>query len=115
MELLKVNSLPVHDIIKYSVKRQDLDGPDSTRSETGVLSREIIRQGVFTLEIAVTFYSDAELNALINELKQEVINTDFYFGSAQSIQAYSSNQTIDLKTNTDGTPYWDISFNIIEY
>ena len=70
---------------------------------------------MFTLEIGVTFYTDSELNALINELKQEVITTDFYFGSAQSIQAYSSNQTIDLKSNPEGIPYWDISFNLIEY
>ena len=115
MNLLTIGGVELHDLTKYSVRKQDLDSENSTRSETGYLTRERIRAGIHTLEVTVSRYTNEELATLLKALDPEVLSANFFFGTEKTISCYSSNQTIDLKSTAEGEPYWDISFNLVEY
>lgn len=114
MDIVKFESYTPPGPSKYGVELSDMDGDNSSRSETGHMNRDRVRAGIYKLKLGWTNLTMAEVDALLKAIAPESVSTTFYFGGNVTTNMYAGNRTIDLKTMPDGSSYWDVSFDMVE-
>ena len=117
-EYIKVNGQSLPFPTEFSVKSNDLDSGNSTRSEgTGVLTRERIRHGVHEVEYSVDMLTDPDLERLQNIFEPEAVQVEFWWGKSVSAKMYGSNPQASIMAydKTTGITYWSFSISLTEY
>ena len=116
MQLVKFGSYVPPAPTKYSLDISDIDSEDTGRGETGYMSRERVRAGVYKLALAFTNISSEEVLAIKNAIATEEIDVELFDGSTVSVKMYSGNRTLELKSIDDESNCsWDMSFNLTEF
>lgn len=106
---------------KYEVKNVDFDSDSSIRSETGVLYRDRVRSGVYTIG-ATYLCSKADLKTIADLLAPKSFSATFFdpFLSADPTKTmYCGDRTATLSQYVnEAAPtasYWELSFQLIQY
>lgn len=116
MQLVKFGSYVPPAPTKYSLTVQDINSGDSGRGETGVMSRERVRAGVYKLSLEFTNITSADVLKIKNAISSEEIKVTFFDGSDVSAIMYAGDRSLDLKSVDDESNcFWDTSFNLVEY
>lgn len=116
MVLVKFGSYTPPAPTKYSLEVSDIDSENSGRGETGYMSRERVREGIYKLSLGFTNITSAEVLAIKEAISPEEITVKLFDGSIETVKMYSGNRTIDLKSIDDeANCFWDMSFNLTEY
>ena len=119
---LKLDGVTMPTPSGYTYVEADFDSPDSTRSETGVLTRDRIRRGVMSPELTWSAITTEQLRTLLNACVPEKISvqifdplsstyTKTFTGYAQATRKASV--VIPRKDPLD--TLWSISISFIEY
>lgn len=116
MQLVKFGSYAPPAPTKYSLDIQDIDSEETGRGETGYMSRERVREGVYKLSLGFTNITSADVLAIKRAISPEEINVELFDGETVSAKMYAGNRTLDLKSIDDqANCSWDMSFSLTEY
>lgn len=119
MALLSVDSTPIKTPSAYRVRLQDLDTANSVRNESGVLTRERVRAGVYKLECEWQGIYQSELDDVIAAIAPVSFSVTFFdatTGSTHTATMYSGDRDAELlKYDESGDSLWRFKVNLIEY
>lgn len=119
-DLLKINGTPLYapdNDMQWSYS--DLDSSDSSRDESGVMHREVVRRRVGTANFVYSRLTDAEYQYLVNLLDNAGDTFSFTHparGSSSTLETttcYCSNYSISWYNAREGL-WHNFKFNIIE-
>ena len=106
---------------KYDIIMSDLDSSESSRSESGLLVRNRIRQGVLKIALAWTVRGD-KASTILQAIEPAEFTVRYFnprtneYGTAQM---YASDRTCNMKVYSEpmaiSEVLWEISFNLIEF
>lgn len=86
--VIRVDNVTLPTPVSYTVTRNDLDGPDTERSEAGYLNRDRLRAGMYTISVSWEL-PESELSRLTSALMPEKILVEFFdLTTCQSKTAY---------------------------
>jgi hypothetical protein len=110
-----VGDLP--GITSYSFTAEDLDGEGTTRTETGVMHREIVRPDI--VHASVTHrVTTADLATICEAIKTdpEIEGLDLYLPgvTSRTRKYYCSKYTAALVIVKEDTEWWDVSYELVE-
>lgn len=100
------------------IQMSDLDSPDTTRNELGVLQRDRIRRNVYKVELSFDNRRSPDIQLIESVLINTKLNVTFpsqtgritkqmYVGDRKKSFVLNHNNLDDVR--------WSISFNLIEY
>ena len=118
---LVINGTPIpKNPSSYVVTLQDIDGDGTKRSESGVLSRERSRAGVYKVDVGWTALSRSQLKAITDALSGVSASVTFFDPTSSTNPTktmYASDRVGTLSACTDeaGPSYWDLSLSLIEF
>lgn len=119
--MISINGVRMPSPTKYKVSFSDLDSPDTSRTESGLLVRDRVRQGVVKIEVSWTVGSK-DVSKLMRAVTPDKFTVQFFnpeTGSYDTIQAYVGDRSNNMKSCTTNNPaadaLWEVSFNLIEY
>lgn len=115
MSLIKFGAYtPTEEPTTYSVTVSDLDSDGSGRSETGVMTRKRIRAGLYKISVGWTNIDDTLRSGILNAISGSFFSVTFNDGSDVTEQMYVSDRSNELKyTDSSGTRFWDVSFDLV--
>ena len=110
-----VGDLP--GITSYSFTAEDLDGEGTTRTETGVMHRELVRSDV--VHASVTHrVTTADLETICDAIKTdpEIEGLELYLPgvTSRTRKYYCSKYTAALVIVKEDTEWWDVSYELVE-
>lgn len=97
----------------YSVKYDDVDGGDTSESETGVSLVHVVRLKKVKLSVGYKNLNTAGLTAIQGELSQQSVNITYFDGTSKTAEMRCKSVSVNLISNVDGG-YWDLSFELEE-
>ena len=105
----------------YTVFMQDLDSEGTTRSETGMLTRDRIRAGVYKIDVSWQLYKP-DLPIVISALSPPKITVVFFDPTSatdKTAEMYAGDRQGDLIAYTDfdapQKSFWELSVSLTEY
>ncbi len=118
VSLLSIGGTAMPPPYKYDIAREDIDSESSGRSETGVMFRDRIRQGVYKLSLGWKVYTP-QLEDIISAISAENFSVTFFDGTSagnktRTMYAGTPNVTMILNAPTMAEVLWDITMNLIE-
>lgn len=115
MTLLSIAGISLPEPTEYKVDREDIDSDKAGRSETGVMIRDRVRQGVYKISCAWKSLNDQELESIINACEPATFSMRFFDGSYRTKQFYAGARQTDLvKREGEAEAYWNLSVNFVE-
>lgn len=117
MDFLKINGqvMPNPQAGGYSVTTSDLDSESTTRSETGMLNRDRVRENIYKIMYKCLVTTD-ELEKVANATSPVKFDVTFFFcGDFITKEMYAGDKTVNFIIRKDDTEYWEFSCNFIEY
>lgn len=100
----------------YTVTRNDLDGSGTQRSESGVLHRDRLRAGIYSIEAEWEGIPVGTLNtltaALITNAKLTVTFFDLTTGTVQTKQMYAANPSASVSVPGNSTDDMKCSYSV---
>ena len=119
--MISINGTKLPYPTKYQVGLSDLDSSDTSRTESGKLVRNRVRQGVTKIELSFIVEGSkvAPMLALVEPAKVKVDYFDPRSSKSRSINAYVGDRSCnvmryDAAQSVDRI-LWEVSFNLIEY
>ncbi|MGN0619192.1 MAG: DUF6711 family protein [Ruminiclostridium sp.] len=115
-QLVSINDTWLPCITKYRVDAEDIDASGTNRGETGVMHRARLREKV--KKVSITCRLDSETKSKIFKLIKDTAfemkiycpEEDDYYEGTFYVSKYTSQLLV-----FHSKPYWEFSFNAIEY
>jgi hypothetical protein len=120
MAMITIGATPLPNPAKYSVDLQDLDSDNTARSETGVLTRDRVRAGVYSVKCTFKV-SKTQLKTITDAIAPASFSMTFFdptTGTNPTITAYAGNRSCDLvgyKTGAESASRWELSVDFIQF
>lgn len=114
--LIKIGSFTVPKITAYALTLADLDSENSGRSETGRMTREVIRKDVASLSLTCKLTA-TQLDQIAEALNNDHFDVTFrapVSGGKKTATMYAGDRTMTLLADTP-SELWEFSVNLIEY
>ena len=112
--LLKYNEYePSIEPTSYSVNYEDVDGGDTSESETGVSLVHVVRLKKVKISTGYKTLPTAELTAIMTELSGQSVDITYFDGTLKTAEMRCKSPSINMISNIDGG-YWDLSFDLEE-
>ena len=101
---------------QYELELEDIDSADSGRGETGYMTRERVREGIYKLKVGFTNITSDEVLAIKNAISPAEVNVSLFDGETVSAKMSVGKRTVTLKAVDDTSAcFWDMSFNMTEF
>lgn len=117
MAIIIIDGVDLPAPSSMSIPLADLDSPDTTRNELGILQRDRIRQGVHKVELSWNVLTSGEVTTILNAIEPDKFNVTFPtpFGNVTK-EMYCGDRKLEAVLYRNGqNPLWSLSFNLIEY
>lgn len=120
MAMLTVGAVALPNPTEYEVTLQDLDSDNTTRSETGVMTRDRVRAGVYAIK-ATFSVSKTELKTITDAISPVSFSVTFFdptTSSSPTKTMYVGNRNCKLlayKTGSESGSLWQLSFDLVQY
>ena len=112
--LIKYNDYtPSVEPTSYSVNYSDVDGGDTSESETGVSLVHVVRLKKAKVSVGYKTVHTADLTAIRTELSNQSISITYFDGTLKTAEMRCKSPSINLVSYADGG-YWDLSFELEE-
>ena len=121
MALLIIDGVAMPTPNSYSIPMDDLESGDSARSESGVLVRNRVRQGIFQLDLAWRVGGEAAAT-LLGAIVPSTVTVNYYdprTGTMNEADMYVESRSCAMVNYTESNDpndiLWDISFSLVQY
>lgn len=112
MILIKLNDYTPPAPTQYDIDYSNVNGEES-KVEDGTTYIEQIRADVPEIKVAWTNLTQSEVEAITDEVSNDIINVQYYYGSMRIAEMTTSNRSLKLKSIDDnGNTYWNLSFTL---
>ena len=105
----------------YSIPMEDLEAGDTARSESGVLVRHRVRQGICKLDLAWRL-GGADAATLLSAIVPSKVTVAYYdprTGTTSEADMYVESRSCSMVRYTESESpediLWDISFSLVQY
>lgn len=116
MRLIKFGSYTPPAPTEYDVDIQDIDSADTGRGETGFMSRERVRAGIYKISVSFTNISSDDVLKIKKSISSEKVKVEFFDGETVSADMYAGDRKLKLKSIDDvSNCIWDMSFSMTEF
>lgn len=115
MKLLKLDGYACPSPTSYEVSLQAIDADSTGRNEKGVMSREMVRAGVYKIQVAWTNLSSAQVASILSKAEKESVSTTFEFGGTKTAKMYAGDRELQLKSIDGASCFWDLNFSLVEF
>lgn len=115
MTLIFLNGVAMPAPTSYDVSLADIQAANSGRNDNGIMTMDVIRTDVATINVGWEMLTTAELELITNGIKPAEITVKYYYGGYKTATMYKGDRKIDLRRTDEKDPRWDISFTLIEY
>lgn len=116
MELVSFGRYTPPTPTEYSLDIQDIDSADTGRGETGYMTRERVREGIYKLSLAFTNITSEDVLSIKQALSPEKVSVTLFDGEEVTVSMYAGNRALKLKSVDDeANCFWDMSFSLTEY
>ena len=119
--MISINGTKLPKPTKYQVGLSDLDSSDTTRTESGKLVRNRVRQGVTKIELSFII-EGREVAPVLSLMEPSQVAVEYFDPRTfqkRVIDAYVSDRSCNvLKYDPNRSVehiLWEVSFNLIEY
>ena len=121
MALISIDGVEMPMPNTYSIPMEDLDAGDSARSESGVLVRNRVRQGICKLDLAWRVDS-TEAASLLGAITPSKVTVNYYdprTGTTNEAEMYVEGRSCSMvrysESDSPDDILWDISFSLVQY
>ena len=114
MTLLKVGGVELKSPTAYDIKFADIDSSNSGRSESGIMTREVIRRKLATINVEFANISTAEHQTIVTAVNRDFVEVDFYDGTSTLRHATMYTSELDFKLVSSASDLWTVSFQLTE-
>ncbi|MEG1298304.1 MAG: DUF6711 family protein [Anaerovoracaceae bacterium] len=115
MKLLKLDGYACPSPTKYDVTLQSIDSDSTGRNEKGIMSREMVRAGVYKIQADWTNLTSAQTAAILSRAAKESISVAFEFGGTKTAKMYAGDRELQLKSVDGNNCVWDLGFSLVEF
>lgn len=119
MSIITIDGVDLPNPSTLSITMSDLDSPDTTRNELGVLQRDRIREGVYKIELSFNVKKGNEIQIIESAIKKPKLNVTFPDTTGRiTRQMYVGDRKKDIVLYNNGVvdkTRWNLSFNLVEY
>lgn len=119
MNVITIDGVNIPHPSSLKVSMQDLDSPDTTRNEVGVLQRDRVRSNVYKIELAFTTIKGSDVQLIESSILNSKLTVTFPDTSGRiTRQMYVGDRSKEVVLYNDGDPNrmrWNLNFNLIEY
>lgn len=116
--MITINGVDLPSPASFKYTRSDLDSSDTGRNELGIMQRDRIRQGVYSLDLEWKGLTSSQLHLIETAVEPASLTVRFPTPAGyQTKRMYVSDRSIEMiiyKDNIDKIR-WDISFKLVEY
>lgn len=116
MALIKIGGVDMPAPARYVVTLSDYDSENTTRNESGYMTRDRVRAGAHKIELewVLTQGELVKLTKAISPSRFSVTFFDACSGSNKTANMYVGDRTCEM-LKYDNTTWWRMSCNFIEY
>ena len=121
MALITIGSTPLPDPVEYTVSLQDIDSENTRRTETGLLTRDRVRGGVYKIQ-ATWKVTKTQLKTITDAIAPAKFSVSFFDPTTSSNPTkdmYSGDRIGNLillkDTGSSSESLWELSASLIEY
>ena len=120
MAMITIGSTDLPNPSDYDVTRSDLDSDNTTRSETGVLTRDRVRAGIYSIKCTFKV-TKTQLKSITDAISGASFSMTFFdptTSSSPTITAYAGNRSAKLikyKTGDEDNSRWELSVDFIQF
>lgn len=117
MALITIDSTPLPDPVEYSVSLQDIDSENTRRTESGVLTRDRVRAGVYKIQ-ATWKVNKTDLKIITDAVKPAQFAVTFFDPTTSTNPTrdmYVGDRTANLLHLESGKSLWELTLSLIEY
>lgn len=101
---------------EYSVTLQDIDSSDTGRGETGVMSRERVRAGIYKVTVTFKNISSDEVLNIKQAISPASVSVTLFDGDYVEADMFAGDRTLTLNSIDDNANcLWDMSFSMTEF
>lgn len=119
MSLITIDGVVLPDPSSLSVSTQDLDSPDTTRNELGILQRDRIRGGMYKIELEFNVKKGSEIQEIEATLTKPKFSVTFMDTEGPiTKEMYAGDKSKHMDKYIEGVPEatrWTMTFNLIEF
>lgn len=121
MAMITIDETTLPNPVGYKVSLQDLDSENTTRSETGHMTRDRVRAGVYKIDVTWQLKRPA-LQQITDQLEPAKFEVKFFDPTDSAVHAaqmYCGDRTGTLKSfpdeNKPEESLWELSVQLIEF
>lgn len=121
MALISIGGTDLPSPTEYSVFLQDIDSENTKRTETGILTRDRVRAGVYKIEVAWKI-TKAQMKTITDALIPAKISVTFFDPTTSSTSTKdmycgdrSGKMMKAFNPSVPGENMWEFSTSLIEY
>ena len=114
MTLLIVDGVELKSPTKFDTKLADIDSANSGRSESGIMTREVIRRKVATINAEFANISTAEYKKIVGAINKDFVTVDFFSGESTLQRATMYCSEVDSTLISAESDLWTVSFQLTE-
>ena len=116
MNLVKFGRYTPPSPTEYSLEIQDIDSEDTGRGESGYMTRERVREGIYKLSLAFTNITSEDVLDIKEAISPEKVQVTLFDGEEVDASMYVGNRSLKLKSIDDESNcFWDMSFSLTQY
>lgn len=113
MDLLIVNGKTLKSPTAYSYKLADIDSSKSGRTESGVMTREVVRKKVVSITVGFDNISTAEQQAIVSAVNPDFVTVQYYDGVGMKTATMYTAE-LDFNLVSVDSDLWNVSFQLAE-
>lgn len=116
MDFIKIEGKPLPAPVKYEISKTDIDGENS-KSETGVLHRNLVRSGVYSIDATWRVSEDdlKDVLKLISGISFNAVFMDPDSSAEKSRVMYAAEKSYSCIGFDGGKSWWNLSAKLIEF
>lgn len=113
--LIKYNEYsPSIEPTSYSLNYEDVDGGDTTESETGVSLVHVVRLKKVKIAVSYKNLRTSELTAITGQLSEQSVDITYFDGGEKTAEMRCSSMSMNMISNVNGG-YWELAFELKEF
>lgn len=119
MDIITIDGVALPHPSTLQILKSDLDSPDTTRNELGMLQRDRIRQGVYKIELEFRNKTGSEIATIESVIQGAKLTVKFPDTNGLiTKEMYVGDRTKEVVLYNNGVvseTRWTLNFNLVEY
>lgn len=115
LNIVSIDNVQLPTPTTYTVEYNDVDSPDTGRSEDGKLHRKRVRQGLAKIKLTWRQITTDKVDIILNAIVPDSFSVTYYFGIQKTATMYAGDKSCELVRINYDEAKWNIELNLVEF